>query len=369
MTREYTVLYADTRRSSFLPLRPEISGRIEWEFSLKGKEGSAASPKALLNSGDVFIVQSDEQIIAVNSQGRKLWRKEIVFGSPVSIAEGRVYFRSQKTEVDELSAVLLDGTEIRETMILLDTFESAYPIYIEPLPDSFIAVCVYRVGVEDGSPEVVCYRKAYPSEEYSWVSSYFGGVSLQPLHIREMNRFVMFTSQDVRIHDSESPHGGKEMARFDVPFPQLSEACAAEDGTLYILGSEESQLSLVALSLNGEELWKYTGIPFGGYRDHQKPPVLGVDKLVHVFAGNTLLSIREGKQVGGYVSQHGPISYATALIDGSLLLAAGLTLVQIDVSGAKIREIEVEHAISAPPVVDKDGKVYVVTAEKLYKID
>ncbi len=367
MTKQYNMIFADSRRSSYMSIKSISSGQVEWEADLSKNE-AASSPKAVLVSEEFLVVYSGTHIAAYTNQGKRLWTKDIIFGSPVSIAEGKVFFREKTAPIDELSAVLLDGTPVDATMIILDSYASGLPVYIEPLADTFIAMCAITGGVEDGSPEVVFYRKAYNSEDYIWVSEFVGQAPISPLHIRETNRFVVFTARDILVYNSSPPEREQELYRYPHPVPQLLEASASQDDILYILGTEEDKVSLAALAVDGEELWRYSGIPYHGYTTYLKPPILGPDSSVHVVAGFHLTTIKDGQLVRRFSTEKGEISFGTALADGSILLVAGMTLLQVDSEGKVILEVSFEEVLLTPPVVDQEGKIYVASAQKLYKI-
>jgi hypothetical protein len=368
MEKEYNMMFADSRRSSFLPFRVDVEGSIEWSQRIDLKEERAFNPKAILVSSSTLIAYSDTQIIAFENNGKKLWEQNIVYGSPVSISEGKVFFREAKAKAKELSAVHMDGSEVTDKMIILNSHEDAYPIYLEPLSDGLIAMCTYRVGVEDGTPKTVFYKKTYPSLNYLWVSSFTTDMGFGPLHIRESNRFIVTTVDEIWVYNSSPPDIEEELFRYPHPLPQLLQASASENDILYILGVEEDQLVLIALSLDGEEIWRFSGFLDTGFNKQLIPPILGPDGSVHIALGNQLSTVREGKLVRRFTSQAGDISYGTSLADNSILLVAGMTLLQIDSTGELILDVVFEESLVTPPVVDAEGKIYVASAQKLYKI-
>jgi outer membrane protein assembly factor BamB len=321
-----------------------------------------------LVSSSVLVVYSDTQILAFENKGKKLWDQNIVYGSPVSISEGKVYFREASSKAKKLSAVLLDGTEVTDKMIILNSHEDAYPIYLEPLPDGLIAMCTYRVGVEDGTPKTVFYKKTYSSLNYSWVSSFTGDMRLSPLHIRDSNRFIVTTENEIWVYNSSPSDIEEELFRYPHPLPQLLQASASENDILYIMGIEENQLILAAISIEGEEIWRFAGFLDTGFIKQLIPPILGPDGFIHITIGNALSTIRDGKLARRFTSQTGNISYGTALADDSILLVTESTLLQIDSSGEVILEVIFEEPLVTPPVVDKDGKIYVASSHMIYKI-
>ena len=368
MNEDYTVLFADTRRSSFLSVTATSIGEIEWSVPLSKERNKVFNPKSVLSCGESVIVFSDSQIVAFSSTGQRLWGREKVFGSSVSVFDGKLYFRGAASEEDELNAVFCNGQNVEEQMIILDSYEHAFPIYIEPLADGLIAMCAYRVGIEDGPPEVVFYKKDYASEDYRWVSGIETTPPLLPLHIKEMNRFIVFTPEQTLVYNSAPVEVEEELQRFQHPLPKLLECSASESGILYFLGIEEKNLMLVAVSLNGEELWRCPDLPYTGYTTHLQPPIIGIDGLLHVAAGTTLSTVRNGDIIRKFLTKGEAISFVTALGDGTLLISAGRTLYQIDSKGEILFEILFEDEIKTPPIVDRGGKIYLASATNIIKI-
>ncbi|RLB98667.1 MAG: hypothetical protein DRH90_21570 [Deltaproteobacteria bacterium] len=366
MSNDYLRLFADTCLSSFIDFNSSSkTGEVVWEVKINEDKEPAFDAKVILAADNFLVVYSSKQIAVFSSQGKKLWVEEYIAGSPVSIYANNIYFRSPKTEEDRLSAIHLGGTAVEAEMILLDTFESAQPVYIEPMTDGLIAACAYATGSEEGPPETVFYKKQYDTRDYLWVSSFFGYSNSLPLHIKTVNRFVIFGGTKVMVFNSAPKDVEEEVANFSLPLDMLLTASADQNGILYLLGTSGRRIVIVALTLDGRELWRYEKIPYGGDRSNLQPPMVGIDGLIHVAVGTTMTTIKAGKLVRTFRTDSGPIGYVTALADGAVLISSNRTLYQIDSNGKRVFKAELTVPIVAPAVLTETGNVCVITSNTI----
>lgn len=366
MSNDYLRLFADTCLSSFIDFNSSSkTGEVVWEVKINEDKEPSFDAKVILAADNFLVVYSSKQIAVFSSQGKKLWVEEYIAGSPVSIYANNIYFRSPKTEEDRLSAIHLGGTAVEAEMILLDTFESAQPVYIEPMTDGLIAACAYATGSEEGPPETVFYKKQYDTRDYLWVSSFFGYSNSLPLHIKTVNRFVIFGGTKVMVFNSAPKDVEEEVANFSLPLDMLLTASADQNGILYLLGTSGRRIVIVALTLDGRELWRYEKIPYGGDRSNLQPPMVGIDGLIHVAVGTTMTTIKAGKLVRTFRTDSGPIGYVTALADGAVLISSNRTLYQIDSNGKRVFKAELTVPIVAPAVLTETGNVCVITSNTI----
>ena len=88
--------------------------------------------------------------------------------------------------------------------------------------------------------------------------------------------------------------------------------------------------------------------------------------LLRMFGVYTI--VEEGKCLWQHEIKGEAVRSATALADGSLLVAAGKTLIHLDPAGKLLFLVAVDKDITAPPVVDAEGGIYVAAGALLVKI-
>lgn len=329
MENLYSVIFADPGRTSFINAKSNSGGKVGWEIPLNDKASPPFSPRAILVSERQLFVYSDTLLSSFNTDGKLLWSRVIRSESPVGVAGGNVYFR-KKDKIDLLQGVTLAGQDIPGTFWLLESDMSCRPVYIQPLDGDFLAVSLC-VGPPEGQPPVsIPYRKKYEAESFLWSDHINGTPPLAPLYNASLERFILFAQEEIIVYNAAKTDWQAEVfSRFKYPFEKIIQAGADKAGVIYMIGRHEEKINLVAVSSQGEELWRWIGGPPESYPSGQ-PPVIGVDGLVHIPSGRILISIKDGNVVREFPIENKSINYCTALADGSILITAEDELFRVD---------------------------------------
>lgn len=368
-TNTYPVIFADARRSSFIDARSESEGFLTWKKFFHDDSKVPFDPRAILIGDKRVLVYSGDMIIEFDSEGKRLWSKPIREGSPVSIRNDQLFYRKIDA-IDELAAVDFNGRDVQQTMWILESDNACNPVYIEPLDKDFMALCLCTAPPEQGRPAFVFYKKKYETEKFIWVDNIAGRPAAAPLHFTDNERFVVFSEAEIVTYNAATAKSdGEIIARFPIPFKEIISCSGDNNGLLYILGKQDNQIFLAALAPDGTEKWRFK--IDGGIAEvlSKQPPVVGLDGLIHVPAGRTLKTIKDGKLIREFTIEERTIDHGTALADGSVLITAKNTLYRADASGKKIYGLLFDHDIVTPPVVDAQGHVYIATAFELLRID
>jgi outer membrane protein assembly factor BamB len=372
MTKQYTRKFADARRSSFVNIASSSMGNVTWQSSFHDDEKLAFSPDALLNADNCLVAYNRNLLVAFDTNGKRLWSRNIRPGSPVSIFDGKVYYRDTETEMNVLSAVLFDGSSVKDEMYILDSYDMAFPIYLEYLTDGFLAMCMFRPMPEEGGPETSFYRKEYGTLDYGWVTGFDGEPPLLPLHIPKISRMIVFKPDQIAIYNSEPGEkfeDEEEIMHFKSPMETLAAASCDSDGSLYLLGIDKEKNILVVLSADGKEMWRWTqGLSLSTSGDNQ-PPVIGIENSVYIASGKKMMTVSGGQLVREFETDGESINYITVLADGSVLIAADLALYRVSGDGEVLFSFEFDHKITAPAIAGSDGSIYVATTHTLTRID
>lgn len=371
MTETYPRLFADVRRSCFIPVATNAKGVVDARIPFDEESAPDFEPLFLLVADGSVVACSARALMGFDSAGTNIWRREIRYRRPVQIRSGRVYFLAPDTMFNVLSAIGLDGSPVDEKMIILDTDRESGPIYIEPGEDGFIAHCLYILGAEDGGPEMIFYKKAYATREYRWVLNLMDQAILPPLHIHANHRYVVFGEHETFVYDT-SPNAANFslVTQFRHPLQEVREVSAGADNTLNYLGSGSTGLELVVTDLSGQVAWRWspidaTSLPAGVVQ----PPaaaergriIVSTGKKVAAVAGGSL--VWEFSPVGGVSVRH-----LTALAGGTVLVTAGKRLYALTSAGKILFRVDFEETLRTPPVVDHEGTIYVAGPRILYRV-
>jgi len=372
MSDDYVRKFADARRSSFQNVSSESTGEVAWQVPLVDEGRPAFSPEAILYVDGHIAAYGGNNIVVFDAGGKRLWSQRMRTGSPTSIFDGKVFFRESGKPLEDLSAFTLGGAAVDRTMNVLDAYDVALPIWIDPLDDGFLAMCLFRPMPEEGEPETSFYKKEYETLDYGWVADFKGVPPLLPLHVPELDRLVVFSPEDIVVYNAspgEDIEEEEEIARFAYPLKTISAASSDAEGNIYLLGKDETGGVLSVVNGAGDELWRWREHLIVSDKDDIQPPAIGPDNLVHVASGKTILTLENGKLIRTFETDGEIVRLFTALADGSLLVAAETALYRVDGTGEVVFSLEFDYPIAAPPVAGEDGSVYVATSHNLTRIE
>ena len=364
----YPVIFADTRRSSFINTTSLCEGKISWQKNLADNDELTFYPRAILISGNLIFAYSNDFIAAFNTNGIKKWTRNIRPGSPVSIDNNLIYYRNPEA-YDELSAVTFDNKTEDKKMWLLESDDACTPLYIEPLESSFLALCQCISPPEQGKSMFLYYKKEYTTENFTWVENIYGRTQIPPLHFTESDHFVVFAPGEIIIYNSAAKKNGDNIINhFQYPLKTIISASGDKDGVIYLFGENEDRLVLSAMDQTGKERWNWLGPPKSFSLKFKQPPIIGVNNSIHLIIGTRVITIREGQILNEYSTGNEQIDYCSAIADGSIFISADNWLYQIDSNGLERIKIQIDDKILTPPVIDSEGNVFISTSNKIIKI-
>jgi len=367
-TSLYPVLYADRRKSSYMDLSSSAKGIIGWSKLLNEDTTAPFNASALLMTDKHIVIYSDDEIQGLSIDGKKLWTREYWPSSPVSIFADRVYYR-KPDQINELGAALLGGGAMEKQMYILNSTENSYPFYIEPFKDDFIAVSFDRIARSQGPSRMVVYRKPYEEMEYAWISEIEGPPALLPLDISELEKLVIFSETEIIVFNSITDgDDGDVYKRFDKPVTEINACSADKEGHLYILSGDDDKLTLTVISVAGETEWQWSAPMPGANLPESRPPILGVENKVHILTDDSVFTVKAGELLWTLGDYGQAVNYGTALSDGTLLIVAGNQLYRLADNGEVMFRVTLDYQITAPPVIDADGNIYVVSANAVTQI-
>lgn len=365
----YPAIFADAGRSSFVDITSSSEGFLTWKKFFDEEDEKPLNPRSILIGRANIFVYSNDAVICYDADGNRLWTVVIREGSPVSIFNNRLYYRKIEA-IDELTAVDFNGRKVDQTIWILASDNACSPLYIEPLENEFLVLSLCTAPPEQGQPAYIFYRKKYETEKYIWSDDIGGRPAAPPLHPVGGENFIVFSAEEIIVYNAatENPEG-EILSRFANPVEELVGASAYKESSLYLLGRKGGKNLLIAYALDGTEKWQWEINGGSGEVSFKQPPVIGIDGLVHIPAGRTLKTIKDGQLIREFTIEERTIDYCTALADGSVLIAAKNSLYRADADGAKIFGLLFDHDIVVPPVVDAGGHVYIATAFELIRID
>jgi hypothetical protein len=368
MENLYSAIFGGPGRSSFIDAASSGQGEIAWEAPLNDKAHPPFTPVAILVSDRQLFVCSESTVASFGQDGKRLWLREMRPESPVGLAKDIVYFRTPDA-LDRLAAVTFAGQAIDRENIILESDLSCRPIYIFPLDRSFLAVSLC-VGPPEGQPPAfIPYRKEYEKESFLWSDNLNGTPPLAPLYVPARDRMIVFAPEEIVVYNAAKTDWQADVTgRFKYPFDKIIQAAVDKSGNLYLLGSDAGNLSLVAVDLAGAELWRWTGASVDGYPKTGQPPIVAPGGVIHIPYGRKLIAVKDGQEIRAFAIEKQLVSYATALADGSVLIAADDALFFVKADGSMVYGLSFDTKIMTPPVADIGGAVYIATAEKLIKI-
>ncbi|PKK84997.1 MAG: hypothetical protein CVT49_00200 [candidate division Zixibacteria bacterium HGW-Zixibacteria-1] len=353
--------FGNPRRSSFIPVVSNTGGVIEWQTPLDLPGG--VIPHAALIWNDNIVLETMDGIQVYSRQGKFVFKQKKNYGAPLGVAGEFLFTQDPKFW---LTAFNIKGEITLEEADFPNANNKDYNVSMLIAGKSdFIAVIQFNGGPENLKPEIFVELANYGDILPKWQNRFDGIQSAAPLYMADIGLVVVFTNEIIFI---DAGTGG-EKSRLVLPLPLIYSGSADIDGTLYLIGNDDGQAILVALAPDGTEKWRFK--IDGGIAEvlSKQPPVVGLDGLIHVPAGRTLKTVKDGRLIREFTIEERTIDHCTALADGSVLITAKNTLYRADASGKKIYGLLFDHDIVTPPVVDAQGHVYIATAFELLRID
>ena len=369
MTQEttYPTKFCRPDRGCMIPVLPKAGGQVAWSSQL-----DFASPQAkadlLISEGHVVVTGADE-IILFSSGGDRLWKRVKRMGSPAAVANGLIYYESREhyleavgrenqPALDKAPFPSVDSDEFEVTLLWPRRTDFVSAVYLaEPTYDT------EESEVDAPEPELSLRLTNYGDIIGKWGEDYEGVPELIPLYIPELENLVFSIGEVVTVDLKLE----QETSRFKAPLEPLVDWSGDSAGILCITGYHDDRKTLLAISLDGQEKWRWTDVENPDRWVAAQPPIRS-GRRVYALTSNRVLAIEQGRLLWEYQVKQGPAKHGSSLADGSVLVTAGRTLVHVDPSGNERFSVSVDKDILSMPVADAAGDIYVATATHLVKI-
>jgi hypothetical protein len=370
MDNLYPVQNANTLRNGFTSAKVLAHGTEAWR---KKRAESEFGPKGylLLAQKSVFIV-GPERITAFDSDGNELWHHTPWPASPVFL-QGEVLYCQTATSAKKLERIDLKSGKVLNANIALPlTGDKQKNIYFEPREGDFLACTQLPQSqtIENGKPvthsaHYTVYCEPYDVWEFKWIAEEIENVILPIIHLSGKKKIFIGTPKSITVYSSTpSVREPKPIGHLTYPLPQVTNISADPAGTLYFLGLKDRSEMLVACDETGKIKWEWK---HDGISSCTQPPVSGSDGDVLIAIDSTVYSVKEGKNLWSFHSGLNDARFLTAVADGCILIAAGEELHCVN-HGNQVFKFDAGATIIAPPVVDKEGSIFLLTPLDLIKI-
>lgn len=358
----YPSYFAGPRRDGAVSVTTTATGKIAWSRELGLADADARS--ALLLWGDHVVATTVSSMALFSKEGERLWQQSRMPGSPPVIANGFLYYENRRLK---LEAVDLENELAVRNAPLPTAMNDEFAIsLLWPRESDFIATAFWPGHEPEELAEVSWDRTPYGERVSAKGGDYEGWQSLPPLYHPQLNRLLLCVTEDLYVIDVEQ---GSEVARFKIPLDEASDWSIDTEGTLHIIGYQGDEKVLLALSLNGQEKWRWQGLGRAEQWLGIQPPISAGSERMYAVTDRQILAIEAGQLLWQHEVTGGSAKHATSLADGSLLLAAGNSLSHINRDGETLFTLALDEEIQTPPVVDASGSIYVGTAKHLVKVE
>jgi hypothetical protein len=328
-----------------------------------GLENVDALPDLLIWEGHV-VVSNFQTMTVFTNDGNRLWERAMLLGSPLAAANGLIYYENKQLELDAVNPgneLVLDSAPLPAVMN-----HDFRVTMLWPRMEDFINVIFWPGHEPEEKPEMFVRKTLFGEDMGRWGGQYEAMQQLSPLFIPELQQLVLsIYKQEVMCIDIEQE---TTMPRFKIPLDELSDWSADNEGTLCILGYQGANKVMLALSLAGEEKWRWSDIETPDRWVPAQPPIHSGNQRVYALSDSRVLAIEQGNLLWQYKVKNGIAKRGSSLADGSLLVSAGKTLIHLDSTGNERFLVSLDNEILTPPVVDADGNIYVATATHLVQI-
>ena len=371
MNTHYPMFLSNTQRNGAVSATSTSSGIVAWRKKVVSPP-DMDMPDYILAVEEKLLVVFPQKISTRDSVGEELWALPIWTKLPVVLFDNCVYFHSAQDK-GLLRKANLDGAVDEAKITVPSAQEKAKPIYLEPSSDGFF------MGISSPSFEVpgdgeleripashVFYYKKYDDWDFVWVGEGPGELIHPPLHLKNSNKFCIFTESSIGIYNSATTQeNGELLKEFKYPIESMSIVSADDQGTLYMLGRQEKEQLLVACGTGGTEQWRWSRQ--GVVEINKQPPVVCPNGEIIVSAGNVVCAVKEGKTQWEIKTSMNSPEFFTVDAQNTILVAAGSVLYAIKNGNVEF-ECDIGSRITAPPIIDGNGSIFILAGMELIKV-
>ncbi|MEW6051210.1 MAG: hypothetical protein AB1644_09155 [Candidatus Zixiibacteriota bacterium] len=356
----YATYWGGFRRASSLSHAAARTGELAWKQPLPA--AAAGQVRHLFMWDQSLVVDAPSELLTYSLDGKMVLQKSKAYGSSPVGRDAILYYQDLN---NRLTAINQRGETSLTNAYIPESMSNEFPVtLLVPRTDDFVAVVQYLGGPHGPAPQVYAEGVKYGDRVSIWEHEFDGTQALTPLFIPEIGQLVVFPADIVRI-DALT---GKLISRVPVPVENPVTASADAAGRLYVTGSVKGQPMMIALDLEGKELWRW-GLPlsFARWNDTQ-PTIVGDDATVLAVTSNSIFIRKNESFTLLFESKDAPARFAARLADSSLLVCAGASLYHIAASGEIVYQFDTQDIITAAPVVASNGTVFIATRTELLSI-
>jgi outer membrane protein assembly factor BamB len=366
----YPKIYADYQHTSYQSQTSAVSGTRVW-LELIPDAVKGQSPLLIILTEAGLTVQLESRLIRLGYDGKQVW-EAACDPALTALAHGNnLYFRGIDGDLHGLDE---RGKELYEEFPIPNCFDLGGVAAVMPLEgDDFLIQTFNRPEeVEEGyPPEKDDYNLMVTGPEsgvdWKWLND-FEGKAIPGVATADKTRFALLNDQgQVMVFNVET---GERLEMFTVEGSAFIQASLGrEDNLVVALGTVEGERKLCSFTLSGELNWEYI-LPAGTRWSHQ-PPAIDSGNRVYYIANDILLVIDEGELQWQQQVVPALYRYLTILGDNSVLIVGGIKIDHYDHEGKELLALELEEGeiITAPPVVDNNGRLYIGTVSGIHCLE
>lgn len=370
MSGIYTHYYANSRHDGFINAVANCTGKIAWEYVIPAEPDKFIEARLILLGDNFLIVDAMTEILCLDDKRNLLWRRDKYYGSPIVIDEGLIYFQSPARK-DRMEAVDFQNNMIISDFVIFEIIDGSFLRLFEPAKEGLIANVQYSGIPEVSADQFIVYRTDKEGYGYDWSKRYLNDyIRLIPLVNFDAGFVLTSNSKDVLIFDIVSNAGDTE-PKHTFPLPSASEdifVSSGKDGLIYFSYCERDKIVLKCFNPKGTEIYEATA-PEKFYNIDKiiAPPILANDNIYLLSAYN-LVCFKDTKLLWQKTADGFAYSHATALSDNSILVAQENILSHFDSNGKELFSSKLDDKITAPPVVNAKGRVFVCSKSKIISL-
>jgi len=364
MTELYSRFFANPLRNGMIDIVSDAVGKLAWSRKIGDIESDSANVRLLLSGEDYVIADNLSELVCVKRNGDIAWRRPCWYSSQTALQDGVLYFTDPERN-DFMQAVDANNSVTRSGERFWGMVDNAYLTLFEPGADETFCQVQLVHDPHNEPPLMMCYREDRSSPGMRWsVDLECEGSPIIPLLNRAQKRLVTSTRTEIVVLDTESviPEPAPA-ARFPFPLHEATHwVSSADDGRLFWCGTGEQGATLGITDFAGEMQWRYEK---GLAGRAIAPPVVGKE-LIWLVTDQAAYAFKDGKLAWKYDAGKTTLTFATAVVNDTLLLCGIDRLIRLDSDGLTEFDLKFEEPLSAPPVADASGQIYIASRGIIY---
>jgi hypothetical protein len=366
--------FGDDQRTASINQSGAIAGNIIWEKP-NAPEGNPMAPMHLAIY-DTLLIEKNQGGVNVRDRkrGEPGWSRELyanfafnLDGEGLTTLDGAGYVEILGMDQKIIRHFRLPFLKTRTFLHFIhaqgDTF--SYVFLLQPKPTS-------KPGEEGSGPQFSFIR--FSLKENNVLQEFVRKELINSVARANDGSFVCVASPAALYIIDGGPSGEKDVR--EIPMSEIFSCSIDHDNNIVIIARElpenekeepDKNLLLISLTREGQENWRY---PLGESLTLSQPPVLVPDGSIYLVDKSDLYCISGGEQKWKMTLPIPPGSaFLTGLADNSVLVAGGLTLVEVSPDGEELARMAVKDSVTCRPVMDENERVYLGTQSSVLCIE